>query len=82
MSLSFLYSGQPQPNQQQQQENALANLAMAVTVPQIYGDERDVIIAHWNQLQACWGTGKGFYSQDGVVVFKSDNPFCRFKVDI
>ncbi|KAK7097934.1 nucleoporin p54-like [Littorina saxatilis] len=69
---------QPQQQQQQQQQNALANLAMAVSMPQIFGDERDAIIASWNQLQACWGTGKGF-SQSGVVDFKPDNPFCRFK---
>ena len=53
---------------------------MAVSVPQIFGDERDAIIARWNQVQACWGTGKGFFSQNGVVEFKPDNPFCRFKV--
>lgn len=73
-------TAQPQQQQQQQQQNALANLAMAVSVPQIFGDERDAIIARWNQVQACWGTGKGFFSQNGVVEFKPDNPFCRFKV--
>ncbi|ESO89471.1 hypothetical protein LOTGIDRAFT_192964 [Lottia gigantea] len=54
-------------------------MAMAVSLPQIYGDERDAIIAKWNQLQAFWGTGKGLYNQNGVVEFKADNPFCRFK---
>ncbi|KAL8558456.1 hypothetical protein ACOMHN_052273 [Nucella lapillus] len=72
---------QPQQPQQQQdaQQNALANLAMAVSMPQIFGDERDAVIARWNQLQACWGTGKGYFSQNGVVDFKPNNPFCRFK---
>ncbi|XP_025084841.1 nucleoporin p54-like isoform X2 [Pomacea canaliculata] len=71
--------GQPQ-QPQQQQENALANLAMAVSLPQIFGDERDAIIARWNQLQACWGSGKGYFNQSGgFVEFKPDNPFCRFK---
>nr|KAG5707790.1 hypothetical protein BaRGS_015950 [Batillaria attramentaria] len=52
---------------------------MAVSLPQIFGDERDAIIARWNQVQACWGTGKGFFSQTGVAEFKPDNPFCRFR---
>lgn len=28
----------------------------------VYGDERDPILARWNLLQALWGTGKGKYS--------------------
>ncbi|KAK3798088.1 hypothetical protein RRG08_034644 [Elysia crispata] len=72
-------------NQQQQHisqnpaEVNLENLAKAVSLPNIYGDERDAIIARWNQLQAYWGTGKGFFSQQGAVDFKPDNHFCRFK---
>ena len=58
----------------------LAQLTAALSRPQIYGDERDGIIAKLNQLQACWGTGKGFYNQQGVVDFLPQNPFCRFKV--
>lgn len=50
-----------------------------MSLPQIYGDERDAIIAKWNQLQAHWGTGKGFFSQNGAVDLKPENPFCRFK---
>lgn len=69
-----------QPAQvQQPEQNALANLAMAVSMPQIFGDERDAIIARWNQVQACWGTGKGYFSHNSMVDFKSENPFCRFK---
>ncbi|KAK6976785.1 nucleoporin p54 [Biomphalaria glabrata] len=63
----------------QQEEANLANVAMAVSLPQIFGDERDAIIAKWNQLQAYWGTGKGFFSPNGSVDFKPDNHFCRFK---
>ncbi|XP_046561465.1 nucleoporin p54-like isoform X2 [Haliotis rubra] len=78
-----LFAGGQQPQQQQLQQqhgaSDLTNMAMAVSLPQIYGDERDAIIAKWNQLQACWGTGKGYYSQNGMVEFKADNPFCRFK---
>ena len=62
------------------EDQNLAHVAMAMSLPQIYGDERDAIIAKWNQLQAYWGTGKGFYSQNGVVELKPENPFCRFKV--
>ncbi|BFZ05156.1 hypothetical protein BsWGS_08195 [Bradybaena similaris] len=71
-------AAQPQ-NVQQQEEIDLTNVAMAVSLPQIYGDERDAIIAKWNQLQAYWGTGKGFYSASGVVEFKPENHLCRFK---
>lgn len=59
---------------------SLALLTAALSQPQIYGDERDGIIAKLNQLQACWGTGKGFYNQQGAVDFLPQNPFCRFKV--
>lgn len=53
----------------------------AVTFPVIFNDERDVVIAKWNQLQACWGSGKGYYgNQPGQCVdFTSDNPHCFFK---
>ena len=72
---------QQQPQQQQQaQQTSLEQLGTAVTLPQIYGDERDAIIAKWNQLQAYWGTGKGYYSNQGFVTFTPDNPYCRFKV--
>ncbi|XP_061189372.1 nucleoporin p54-like [Saccostrea echinata] len=64
---------------QQPPTSNLENIATAVTLPQIYGDERDAIIAKWNQLQAAWGTGKGIYSQQGSVEFTPDNPYCRFK---
>ncbi|KAK3099683.1 hypothetical protein FSP39_007976 [Pinctada imbricata] len=68
-----------QQQQQQQASSTLENLGTAVTLPQIYGDERDAIIAKWNQLLAYWGTGKGYYSQNGAVDFTSENPYCRFK---
>ncbi len=67
-----------------QQQNAaaeLTNMATAVSLPAIFGDERDAIIAKWNQLQAFWGTGKGYFNkQEPGVGFTPDNPFCRFKV--
>lgn len=63
-----------------QQVAPLTLLTAALSQPQIHGDERDGIIAKLNQLQAYWGTGKGFYNQQGAVDFTPQNPFCRFKV--
>ena len=59
----------------------VANMCSAVSAPLIFGDERDAVIAKWNQLQAFWGTGRGhFNSQGHFVDFTPDNPFCFFKV--
>ncbi|WAR00810.1 NUP54-like protein [Mya arenaria] len=57
----------------------LAQIAQAVSMPQIFGDERDAVIAKWNQLQALWGKGKGYFNRTQCVQFKPDNPFCKFK---
>ena len=81
--VSFIFdfkAQQTNPLQPQQPASNLENIAAAVTLPQLYGDERDAIIAKWNQLQAAWGTGKGVYNQRGSVDFTPDNPYCRFKV--
>ena len=68
-------------NREQAAMVKLSNMAAAVSLPVIFGDERDAILAKWNQLQAFWGTGKGFCSQAAPpVMFGADNPFCRFKV--
>uniref|UniRef100_A0A3Q3B0N8 54 kDa nucleoporin n=1 Tax=Kryptolebias marmoratus TaxID=37003 RepID=A0A3Q3B0N8_KRYMA len=65
--------GQAQPTQLYQQVTALS-------APTLLGDERDSILAKWNQLQAYWGTGKGYYSNNNQPVeFTQENPFCRFK---
>lgn len=54
---------------------------LALSNPQIHGDERDGIIAKLNQLQAYWGAGTGYYNQQGGAVnFSPENPYCRFKV--
>ncbi|TNN59160.1 Nuclear pore complex protein Nup54 [Liparis tanakae] len=64
---------QAQPTQLYQQVTALS-------APTLLGDERDSILAKWNQLQAYWGTGKGYYSNNNQPVdFNQENPFCRFK---
>jgi len=56
-------------------------MCTAVSMPLIFGDERDSVIAKWNQLQAFWGTGRGhFNSQGHFVDFTPDNPFSFFKV--
>ncbi|XP_067000209.2 nuclear pore complex protein Nup54 [Anabrus simplex] len=76
--------------QQQQQQlpqtmpesapSPLEALYNAVFKCQVYGDERDTILARWNLLQALWGTGKGYYSQNAPPVeFTLQNPLCRFK---
>lgn len=78
--LSGLFSQQSNQSVPNQQVAPLAQLAVALSQPQIYGDERDGIIAKLNQVQAYWGTGKGFYNQQSAVDFTPQNPFCRFKV--
>ncbi|EDO41929.1 predicted protein [Nematostella vectensis] len=71
--------------QQQNAQQAVLNnqvlMNVALANPQINGDERDGIIAKLNQLQAYWGTGKGYFNQQGEAVdFTPENPYCRFKV--
>ncbi|XP_063775845.1 nucleoporin p54 isoform X2 [Pseudophryne corroboree] len=62
------------------QSNQLINTASALSAPTLLGDERDAILAKWNQLQAFWGTGKGYFSNNiAPVEFTQENPFCRFK---
>ncbi|XP_013783741.1 nuclear pore complex protein Nup54-like [Limulus polyphemus] len=59
----------------------VTNIASALLLLMVYGDERDTILAKWNQLQAFWGTGKGYFSSNALPVdFTPENPFCRFKV--
>lgn len=69
-----------QPVQNPNQSNQLINTASALSAPTLLGDERDAILAKWNQLQAFWGTGKGYFSNNiPPVEFSQENPFCRFK---
>lgn len=51
---------------------------MSLSQPLIFGDERDVVLARWNQLQAMYGTGVG-YCLRGPVPYSLENPFCRLK---
>ncbi|XP_067894705.1 nucleoporin p54 isoform X3 [Heterodontus francisci] len=66
--------------QPQTQSAQLINTASALSAPTLLGDERDAILAKWNQLQAFWGTGKGYFHNSlAPVEFTQENPFCRFK---
>ncbi|XP_072261605.1 nucleoporin p54 isoform X2 [Pyxicephalus adspersus] len=69
-----------QPAQNVNQSNQLYNAASALNAPTLLGDERDAIMAKWNQLQALWGTGKGYFNNNiPPVEFTQENLFCRFK---
>ncbi|RZC41236.1 Nup54 and/or Med3 domain containing protein, partial [Asbolus verrucosus] len=62
--------------QQQQNQQVMASI-YAIN---IYNDERDDILKKWNLLQACWGTGKGYYNPNcPPVEYTIYNPFYRFK---
>ncbi|XP_054908549.1 nucleoporin p54 isoform X2 [Poeciliopsis prolifica] len=72
--------GQPAQQQGQAQPTQLYQQVTALSAPTLLGDERDSILAKWNQLQAYWGTGKGYYVNNNLPVdFTQENPFCRFK---
>ncbi|XP_065583346.1 nuclear pore complex protein Nup54-like [Artemia franciscana] len=72
--------GQPVQAQAAQPTSTVDAQYNAVLFCNIYGDERDAILSKWNALQACWGTGKGYYTNTAVPVeFKPDGHFCRFK---
>uniref|UniRef100_A0A4W4GCY0 54 kDa nucleoporin n=2 Tax=Electrophorus electricus TaxID=8005 RepID=A0A4W4GCY0_ELEEL len=69
-----------QQSQAPAQPNQLINTASALSAPTLLNDERDAILAKWNQLQAFWGTGKGYFNNSiPPVDFTQENPFCRFK---
>ncbi|XP_056146661.1 nucleoporin p54 isoform X2 [Lampris incognitus] len=72
--------GQQAQQQAQAQPTHLYQLVTALSALNLLGDERDAILAKWNQLEAYWGTGKGYYSNNNPPVdFTQENPFCRFK---
>lgn len=63
-----------------QAPNALDAFYNSVFNCNIFGDERDQILAKWNLLQALWGVGKGYYSLTAPPVeYTPQNPLCRFK---
>ncbi|XP_059351167.1 nuclear pore complex protein Nup54-like isoform X2 [Daphnia carinata] len=72
---------QPQPTPPAQQAGTqVESVLSSVLYCNVYGDERDAILARWNLLQAAWGTGKGFYSGTASAVqYTAENSLCRFK---
>ncbi len=79
----FTQSSLTQPPSQQQLLNSQLMLS-AITMPALFGDERDIIVQKFNQLEAYCGTGRGLTSYGGqaqLVQFTAQNPFARFKVN-
>ncbi|XP_025193888.1 probable nucleoporin Nup54 [Melanaphis sacchari] len=71
---------QPQLQQQQPPPNANDLVINSIVNCKLFGDERDQVICKLNLLQACWGTGKGFYGLNmPPVEYTPQNPLCRFK---
>lgn len=67
-----------------QQQQPVTNLdeafAESIYNVSIFGDERDVVIAKWNYLQAMWGNGKAYYAKNlPAVDITPQNLLCRFK---
>ncbi|XP_022910266.2 nucleoporin p54 [Onthophagus taurus] len=61
-------------------ENKLQQTLASFYAINVFGDERDDILKKWNMLQACWGTGKGYYNaSQPPVEYNQSNPFYRFK---
>ncbi|CAH8589979.1 unnamed protein product [Schistosoma rodhaini] len=77
---SLPVAAQQQQQQQLQvaQQNTVDAFFASLSQPMLFGDERDSVIARWNQLQAMWGTGIG-YSAVGIVSYTSENTFARLK---
>lgn len=57
-------SYQQQHFQQQPPLNPDDAFADSIYNVSIFGDERDIVIAKWNYLQAMWGNGKAFYAKN------------------
>jgi len=73
---------QQQQLQQQQASGGDVDAALYQSVMQcnLFNDTRDTIIARLNMLQASWGHGKAFYSNQAQPVnISPDNPLSRFK---
>lgn len=52
-------SQQPQTGATASSSRPVEAVLSSVLYCNVYGDERDAILARWNLLQAAWGTGKG-----------------------
>ena len=92
LNIHIFCLGQPQVVQQHQQQqatgeeqalNPLNAMTTALSMPMLFGDERDSILAKFNQTQSLWGAGKGYYvANQPAITFTMDNPFCRFKASM
>ena len=61
--------------------NDISIILSAISVPNIFDDDRDAILAKFNKMQAFLGVGKGFFNTTAQPIeFTMENPFCRFKV--
>lgn len=67
-----------QTNVQPTSLQEIDHLMNALVSAQVFNDERDQILAKWNQLQAFYGTGKIFYQNMSIDATK-DNRLNRFK---
>lgn len=66
---------------QQADPNDLAVILSAISVPNIFDDDRDTILAKFNKMQAFLGVGQGYFNKSAQPInFIMENPFCRFKV--
>ncbi|EFO23961.1 hypothetical protein LOAG_04523 [Loa loa] len=55
-------------------------LIRSLTSPDLFGDERDGIIAKLNQLLSACGIGNGYYKGDQQPIsYTAENPFYQFK---
>uniref|UniRef100_A0A0M3I0S2 Nup54 domain-containing protein n=2 Tax=Ascaris TaxID=6251 RepID=A0A0M3I0S2_ASCLU len=56
------------------------NLVRSLAAPDLFGDERDALVAKLNQLLAACGIGSGYFRGDQQpVTYSIDGPFHRFK---
>ena len=53
--------------------------ANACSQPQLFGDERDQILAKFNVVQCAWGTGKLYAKDQAPIELNQQNPFSRFR---
>lgn len=68
-----LGTGFPDPND-------VSVILSAISVPNIFDDDRDAILAKFNKMQAFLGVGQGYFNTTALPInFSMENPFCRFK---
>ncbi|CAG9768757.1 unnamed protein product [Ceutorhynchus assimilis] len=79
-STSMFGAKPAQPAQLATSQNKSPQVIASVYSINVYNDERDEILKKWNMLQACWGTGKGYYHpSQPPIEYNTTNPFYRFK---